>query len=41
MLEPLHFNIIGLWSIIDKGFVEPPEGTTLVGEEAKQLEKNR
>ncbi|XP_060216931.1 uncharacterized protein LOC132644354 [Lycium barbarum] len=35
------FNVVGLWSIIDTGFVKTAEGTTLTGEAAKDLEKNR
>ncbi|XP_060184723.1 uncharacterized protein LOC132614321 [Lycium barbarum] len=34
------FNVVRLWSIIDEGFVETAEGTTLTGEAATQLEKN-
>ncbi|KAH0765362.1 hypothetical protein KY285_001233 [Solanum tuberosum] len=35
------FKVVELWSIIEKGFMEVPEATTLTGETAKQLEKNR
>nr|XP_009757116.1 PREDICTED: uncharacterized protein LOC104210023 [Nicotiana sylvestris]XP_016477377.1 PREDICTED: uncharacterized protein LOC107798859 [Nicotiana tabacum] len=35
------FNVVGLWSIVETGFEEPPKGTTLTGDAAKQLEKNR
>lgn len=35
------FNVVGLWPIIEIGFEEPPEGTTLTGDAAMQFEKNR
>ncbi|XP_009778695.1 uncharacterized protein [Nicotiana sylvestris] len=39
--EPMKifFKDIGLWYIIDEGFEEPLEGTTLTGDAAMQLEK--
>ncbi|XP_070010427.1 uncharacterized protein [Nicotiana sylvestris] len=35
------FNVAGLLSIVETGSDEPPEGTTLTGDAATQLEKNR
>lgn len=40
-IDEIFFKAIGLWSTIDEGFEERPEGTTLTGDAVMQLEKKR